>query len=236
MCIFITATIVIAGVIHPQLADKLSLLDNNEPFQVIVHMKAQADLSSLPKETTKTEKILYLQEFAKSNQANLINYLESFGENVTIDQTWWIFNGLMFTSTKDIIEAVAKREDVDYVIDNFNCYIDVEHEKHEANTGARTPEWNISKIMADSCWNYGYDGTGIIVGNIDTGVDINHPCFGNRWVPGGWYDGINGQPDPYDDHGHGSHVMGIICGGDGNGPFVDDIGVASGANFIAAKG
>jgi bacillopeptidase F len=90
-------------------------------------------------------------------------------------------------------------------------------------------------VSAPLCWNDGYDGSGIVVGNIDTGVDHDHPCFGTRWVSGGWYDGVNGQPDPYDDHGHGTHTMGTICGGDGNGPFADDVGIAPGAQFIAAK-
>ncbi len=221
----------VAGVIHPQLQTKLDVLPDNEPIEVIVHMQEQADLSALPDGATKTEKLLYLQEFAKSHQENLLNDLGKLS-NVTILQTWWIFNGLMFTATKDIIETVAARSDVDYVIDDFEIQIGTSSDQNTI----LTPEWNISKVSAPECWNDGFDGAGIIVGNIDTGVDVNHPAFHGRWVPGGWYDAINGVSDPYDDHGHGTHVMGVACGGDGNGPDVNDIGVAPGANFIAAKG
>ena len=234
LAIITTVIIAQAGIIHPQLAEKLEVLNENETIEVIVHMKAQADLTTMPKGTPKAEKIQYLQYFAAQHQADLIGYLESLGDKVTINQTWWIFDGLMFTSTEDIIEAVAAREDIDYVIDNFDSYITPLNKGEEIEP--RTPEWNISIISADLCWNDGYTGAGIVVGNIDTGVEESHPAFGGRWVPGGWFDGINGQPNPYDDHGHGTHTMGTICGGDGNGPFADDIGVAPGANFIAAKG
>jgi len=224
----------IDGKFTPELKAQLAAADADQIIEVIVHVREQADLSSLPEETTKAEKLLYLQEFAKSHQKNLLNNLGK-QSNVTILQTWWIFNGLMFMATKNIVETVAARSDVDYVIDNFNCYIDIE-EKAKDVEQLRTPEWNIYKVKADSCWAAGYDGSTIVIGNIDTGVDVNHPAFGGRWVPGGWYDAINGISDPYDDHGHGTHTMGIACGGDGNGPFFNDIGVAPGANFIAAKG
>jgi subtilisin family serine protease len=207
-----------AGVIHPQLAEKLTTLQQGEQLEVIVHMKAQADLSTMS-DATKAEKILYLQEYAELHQHDLLNYLESLGNQVTVLETWWIFDGIMLHS-----------------IDNFAIQLDPIIEEDMDDAGTRTPEWGISMVSAPQCWNDGYDGTGIIVGNIDTGVDHDHPAFHGRWVSGGWFDGINGLPDPYDDHGHGTHTMGTICGGDGNGSDPNDIGVAPGANFIAAKG
>jgi bacillopeptidase F len=231
LTILLTVIIAQAGIVHPQLAEKLEALKANETIQVIVHMKAQANLWAMPKGTTKAENILYLKEFAAQDQADLLSYLE---DKVIVEQTWWIFNGLMFTGQRNLVEAVAAREDVDYVIDNFNCYI------HPINKGEEqeplVPGWNITIVSGDLCWNDGFDGAGTILGNIDTGVEVGHPAFGGRWISGGWFDAINSQPNPYDDHGHGTHTMGSITGGDGNGPFADDIGVAPGANFIAAKG
>lgn len=222
-----------AGVIHPQLAEILETLPENEPFQVIVHMNTQADWSTISEGTPKSDKILYLQSLSESNQADILAYLEGLGSRATDLATWWIFNGLTFTATKDIIEAVAAREDVDYVIDNFMIYLDTS--VGETVEPALAPLWNITLVSAPLCWNDGFDGSGIIVGNMDTGVDVDHPAFGGRWITGGWFDAVNGQPNPYDDHGHGTHTMGTTCGGDGNGAFDPDIGVAPGANFIAAK-
>ena len=44
-----------AGVIHPQLAEKLTTLQQGEQLEGIVHMKAQADLSTMS-DATKADK------------------------------------------------------------------------------------------------------------------------------------------------------------------------------------
>lgn len=234
--ILVGVTIAFAGVIHPQLAEKISDLNPDQTIQVIVHMKKQADWSNVARTATKAEKILYLQSLAEHDQADLLNWLAKYGEQISNLNTWWIFNGLTFKATKDIIEQVADRSDVDYVIDDFIVKLhDVKIRRDNSNVESRTPEWNISIVSAPQCWNAGYDGTGIIVGNMDTGVDVSHPALAGKWITGGWYDAVNGQSSPYDDHGHGTHTMGTTCGGDGNGSFTNDIGVAPGANFICAK-
>jgi hypothetical protein len=61
-------------------------------------------------------------------------------------------------------------------------------------------------------------GRGITVAVVDTGIDYTHPalggCFGRGCkVSGGW-DFVNNDPDPLDDHGHGTHVAGIIASAD----------------------
>lgn len=75
-------------------------------------------------------------------------------------------------------------------------------------------------------------GTSICV--IDTGVDYTHPdlggCFGAgcRIVAG--YDFVNGDGNPMDDNGHGTHVVGIIAA---NGTSIK--GVAPDAKIVAVK-
>ncbi len=80
----------------------------------------------------------------------------------------------------------------------------------------------------------GVSGAGIRVGIIDTGVDYTHPALGGEFGPGervaGGYDFVNGDADPLDDHGHGTHVAGII-GGNGGGI----VGVAPEATLYAFK-
>ena len=46
---------------------------------------------------------------------------------------------------------------------------------------------------------------------MDTGINAAHPEFAGRLVAG--YDFINQDNDPADDHGHGTHVAGIIGAG-----------------------
>jgi len=59
----------------------------------------------------------------------------------------------------------------------------------------------------------GFDGTGITIAVIDTGVDYNHPDlfgFGNDGKVVGGYDFIDRDNSPMDTNGHGTEVAGII--------------------------
>ena len=81
----------------------------------------------------------------------------------------------------------------------------------------------------------GITGKGVLVGDVDTGIDYNDPTlgggFGSAFRVIGGYDFANNDNDPMDDHGHGTHVAGIIGANGG-----DTLrGVAPDVKFIAAK-
>lgn len=95
-------------------------------------------------------------------------------------------------------------------------------------------DYSVPLIGADSIWSiYGMTGDGIVVGILDTGIDYLHPDLGGGYGPGykviGGYDFFNNDSDPMDDHGHGTHVGGIVAA-DGI-----SVGVAPGARLRAYK-
>ena len=94
-------------------------------------------------------------------------------------------------------------------------------------------------------WSYGYDGAGIGVAVVDSGVASWHDdltYFGsnsNVSVVGGqrvskFVDFVNGRLTPYDDNGHGTHVTGIIAG-NGYDTLGARAGIAPAANIVSLK-
>ncbi|HLE48123.1 MAG TPA: S8 family serine peptidase [Candidatus Thermoplasmatota archaeon] len=57
-----------------------------------------------------------------------------------------------------------------------------------------------------------YDGSGMLIAIIDTGINLDHPSMDHLKGRVIWRDEVNNKPDPYDDVGHGTHVAGIIAG------------------------
>jgi subtilisin family serine protease len=105
-----------------------------------------------------------------------------------------------------------------------------------------TIEWNILRVNADDAWAIGVDGTGAVIGDLDTGVQWDHPALINRYRGWNgseadhnynWWDGLIGSPVPTDYDGHGTHTMGTIVGDDGAG---NQIGMAPGAKWMACPG
>ncbi|MDH4130238.1 MAG: S8 family serine peptidase [Gemmatimonadota bacterium] len=69
---------------------------------------------------------------------------------------------------------------------------------------------SIADADEDNIEGYATGGADILIGSIDTGVDLLHPEFTGRLIAGkDWY---NNDNDPTDDDGHGSHTTGTMAG------------------------
>jgi subtilisin family serine protease len=84
------------------------------------------------------------------------------------------------------------------------------------------------------------DGTGIRLCIVDTGIDTDNFMYSDRIDLAAGRDFVNGDNDPEDDHGHGSHVAGIAAGGAWSltgcsGETEPGQGIAPGATLIGVK-
>ena len=90
--------------------------------------------------------------------------------------------------------------------------------------------WGVVQIGSIIAQNAGITGAGVKVGILDTGIDYTHPELSAVYKGG--YNFINGTNNPMDDHGHGTHVAGIIAAAR-NG--IGVVGVAPNVQLYALK-
>jgi uncharacterized repeat protein (TIGR01451 family) len=210
-----------------------------------------------------------LQQTAQSSQAGVLQLLQASsaggglsGQSIaTTDiNPLWVVNAVAAKGSLETVLALAARADVDIVrldkeiklsrppatldfglpildCDGFKCQPFIQRARPDMQSTA----WGVSKIRADLVHNaLGIDGAGVVVANIDTGVDWLHPALqanyrgytGSGHLPlhaGNWFDATGGGATyPVDGNGHGTHTMGTMVGGAG-------IGVAPGAKWIAVR-
>lgn len=76
-------------------------------------------------------------------------------------------------------------------------------------------QWAITTLHADKAWQVTTGNRNVVVAILDTGVDLTHEDIKQKIIAG--YDFANDDTDPSDDHGHGTHVAGIIGAETNNG-------------------
>ncbi|MEV7811443.1 S8 family serine peptidase [Streptomyces flaveolus] len=94
-----------------------------------------------------------------------------------------------------------------------------------------TLDRSVPQIGAPAAWAAGYDGTGVKVAVLDTGVDKSHPDLAGQVIA---EQDFSGSPDTGDHFGHGTHVASTVAGtGAKSGGTYK--GVAPGAKILNGK-
>ncbi|HEU4888374.1 MAG TPA: S8 family serine peptidase, partial [Thermoanaerobaculia bacterium] len=134
------------------------------------------------------------------------------------------FHGVSVTLDAASVEAVRRLP-----------YVRKVHEDATVKAFASEDLARNARIGAERVWTeMNVRGDGIVVAVIDTGIDYMHPALGGGIGAGfkvrdGW-DFVAEDEDPMDEHGHGTHVAGIIAGND------DEVrGVAPHATLLAYR-
>ena len=76
-------------------------------------------------------------------------------------------------------------------------------------------QYGPAHIQAPDAWAITTGSRSVILAIIDSGIDEHHPEFAGRILPG--YDFIDGDSQPQDTCGHGTHVAGIAAATGNNG-------------------
>lgn len=92
-------------------------------------------------------------------------------------------------------------------------------------------QWGLTNIHAFTAWDVWKGRHDFIIAVLDTGIDYNHPDLAAKYVGG--TDFAYDDPDPWDGHGHGTHVAGIASAITDNG--LGMAGVCPNAGLMAVK-
>ncbi|MGG1676721.1 S8 family serine peptidase [Neobacillus sp. NRS-1170] len=225
--------------------------DQVDTVKVANEAKAKnKQLSNVKKELVVRSSIVSeLRIKADSSQSNLKKYLEKEKNNGNVKdiKSFYIVNGMAVKATEEVMKNIAAMPEVESIKPNgITKLIEPEKTTGAAIQAVDNVEWSLKKIGAPDVWTLGIDGTGIVVGSIDTGVQWDHPALktkyrgydpNNPYNPNhefNWFDATETHGSvPYDDLGHGTHTVGTMVGSEPNG--TNKIGVAPGAKWIAAK-
>ena len=187
------------------------------------------EIKLLRKKNTRLILLRRLQENIETPVKDLTLFLKSKGIERPIKELWGI-NALALSVPAHLIPEIQQLKGVAQIEEDYK--VSIAADTLEPITSE--PLWNLIDINAPLLWDYGYSGQGVVVGIMDTGVDVNHPDLNGRWRGGAnsWFDPYNQYTTPIDPLGHGTQVAGLILGGDNSG---NQIGVAPNAQWIAAK-
>ncbi|MGH3680213.1 MAG: S8 family serine peptidase, partial [Natronosporangium sp.] len=212
-----------------------------------VYLRGRADLAAaarMPDRSGGSWVYEQLTRTARASQSGLVSMLESARVEY---QPFWIANAVQVRGDRQLLDRIAALPEVAQVTADRTYQLP---EPAPATDQPRVDavEWNVDRIGAPQVWTtFGTTGQDIVVGSIDSGVQFDHPALVDTYrgnLGNGefdhnyhWYDpsSVCDFPSlvPCDNNGHGTHVTGTMVGDDGAG---NQIGVAPGASWIAAKG
>ena len=204
--------------------------DSKERIGVIVVLSDQASLDPLKGANLgerRSRIVNSLRSHAAKTQPPVVAALNAQGATDVVPL--WVINSVAAKVPVQALEGLSHMPGIREI------KIDETVEAPVTTEGTAAPaEWNISAVGAPDLWSLGYWGQGVVVANMDTGVDASHPDLATRWRGGSnsWFDPNGEHSTPYDYSGHGTQVMGLIVGGDVGG---STIGVAPDAEWIAVK-
>lgn len=235
-------------VIDPSLSQTLAARGQ---ARYLVFLRARADLSdarAIPDRETRGRAVYQaLKDVAQRSQAPVLSYLddEMRAGRAEEARAFFSINAIGVKSTESTLRGLARFAQVERIVSAPVVEIPRPLAGVEQAT-VNGVEWNVDRIRAPEVWAKGVLGQGIVVANIDSGVQFDHPALVNQYRgnTGGafdhnhnWWDPsqICGSPsaEPCDNNGHGTHTMGTMVGDDGAG---NQIGVAPQATWIACKG
>lgn len=136
-----------------------------------------------------------------------------------------------FAATVDSAQVASMQRAGALVVPDFDVAVPPDETPVPASQTSAGLENSRKTLDIEALWKDGYRGQGIGIAVVDTGI-YPHRDLRDRITA--FHDIVNGEKDPYDDMGHGTHVAGILAG-DGHQSGGRYAGMAPAATLIGIK-
>ncbi|MCG7990571.1 MAG: S8 family serine peptidase [Candidatus Thiodiazotropha lotti] len=211
-------------------AKEYSISELKEQHQKSEQFRSRKESRTLKRKQFRQNVFSSLQQQTREASARLSELLRKHGVKTRLKSLWTI-NGIALDVPPEMIDAISALPGVERVTADMRLTMNTP----EVEDVDSQPQWNIEKLNAARLWEREIRGEGVVVGIMDSGVDVNHPDLADRWRGGdnSWFDPYYGdQQLPIDLVGHGTQALGLILAGDESGY---QVGMAPEAKWIAAR-
>ena len=241
-------------IIDDNLIEQMKVAGQNGTVSALIHLDSGVDIKLLSDSISQQGLRFHerhqivvetLQNEANISQSSVLQTIEKLKLTSNIERVdaFWISNVIRIDASPSVIHTLSTHKDVSHIYLNYPIEL-VEPVSsgpvgQDRNIGG--VEAGIDAVRAPEVWEMGFDGDGVLVATLDTGVQGSHEALASRWA--GLRPEYAGHPEwafldpftgdnsfPFDSGSHGTHTMGTVCGG---APGLG-IGVAPGAHWITS--
>lgn len=202
--------VALAGKIDPSLQNAVTLGLTSTAIlelpQVIDQVKSNPSHRSLSGDAKVASLVASLRGLTSAAQAPHVAVAASLGLET---KQYWISNVIVIRGvTLSTLSQLASTPGEFTLREQGTAQLVGDTEPIEVNVQLQNPQWGVAKIRAPAVHNI-TQGEGIVVGIIDTGVNLGHVALAAGYA-GAWLDPYDNTPGPTDYRGHGSHVAGTV--------------------------
>ncbi|MEO6189533.1 MAG: S8 family serine peptidase [Saprospiraceae bacterium] len=236
----------------------INYLKNHQQVNVLIELKAKADLSQINLNSSKEEKgkavFQALKSVSNESQMPVKKLLESLHIKY---KSYFLINIISSSLNKEELAFISNLREVKSILLDESISLEKNIDNSMNTLHSREPlvTWGLTRVEADKVWAQGYKGKGVTIAGEDTGYKWDVEGIKEKYrgySTGGvnhnynWHDAIHKSSplssdtinpcgynlsEPCDDNSHGTHTMGTMVGSTD----ADAYGIAPEANWIGCR-